>query len=107
MALRRILAEHGCAADCLQRPLRSRFRQRLTPGVDMTSDVKSWPPIFYIFFIPSTFAIGRDGASKTRRLILLLSVDGLPPSLRPSGACRALGTRVGFSLLTPSRATPH
>jgi hypothetical protein len=33
-------AEQGCAADCLQRPLRFRFRQRLTPGVAMTSDVK-------------------------------------------------------------------
>jgi hypothetical protein len=25
---------------------RSGFRQRLKPGVDMTSDVKSWAPIF-------------------------------------------------------------
>jgi len=29
-------------ADCLQRPLRSRFRQQLTPSVAMTSNVKSW-----------------------------------------------------------------
>ena len=38
----------GCAAGCLQRPLvpRSRFRQQLKPGVDMTSDVKSWRPLF-------------------------------------------------------------
>jgi hypothetical protein len=100
-------AEHRSGADALQRPLRSRFRARLTAGVDMTSDVKGWPPIFYIFFIPSTFVSGRDGARKTRRLILLLSVDWLPPSLRPSGAGLALGTRVCFSLFTPSRATPN
>jgi hypothetical protein len=29
-----------------------------------------------------------------RRLILLLSVGGLPPAWRPSGACRSLGSRV-------------
>jgi hypothetical protein len=28
-------AEQRRAADCLQRPLRSRFRQQPTPGVDM------------------------------------------------------------------------
>ena len=27
------IAEQGFAADCLQRPLRSRFRQQLKPGV--------------------------------------------------------------------------
>jgi hypothetical protein len=52
-------------------------------------------------------SIGRAGASKRRRLLLLLSVGGLPPSLRPSGACLALGTRVCCSLLTPSRVAPH
>jgi hypothetical protein len=35
-------AEPRRAADCLQRSLRARFRQRLRPGVDMTSDVKHW-----------------------------------------------------------------
>jgi threonine/homoserine/homoserine lactone efflux protein len=35
------------AADCLQRPLRSRYSPRLTPGVDMTSNVKSCEPIFF------------------------------------------------------------
>src|SRR5262245_53955080 len=62
---------------------------------------------FCIFFVLLSFVIGRDGARKRRRLILLLSVDWVPPSLRPSGACLALGTRVCFSLLTPSRAPPH
>ena len=37
-------AGHG--ADYLQRPLRSRFRARLMPGVDMTSDVKGGQQIF-------------------------------------------------------------
>src|SRR4029434_4142440 len=62
---------------------------------------------FCMFFVLLSCVIGRDGASKRRRLIMLLSVDWLPPSLRPSGACLALGTRVCFSLFTPSRATPH
>jgi hypothetical protein len=35
------LAEPRRAADCLQRPRRARFRQQLTAGVGMTSDVKS------------------------------------------------------------------
>src|SRR5437867_7776997 len=56
-----------------------------------------------IFFPLST---GRAGASKTRRLILLISVGWLPPSLSPSGACLGLGTRI-FNLFTPSRVTPH
>jgi hypothetical protein len=33
---------HWPGADALQRPLRSRFQARLRPGVDMTSNVKSW-----------------------------------------------------------------
>lgn len=36
----------------------------------------------------------RGGASKKRRLILLLSVGWLPPYLHPSGACLSLGTSV-------------
>jgi hypothetical protein len=31
-----VQAEQGPGADCLQRPLRSRFRQRLRPGVRPT-----------------------------------------------------------------------
>src|SRR6266850_1358694 len=62
---------------------------------------------FPIFFIPFTCVIGRGGASKTRRLILLISVDWLPPYLRPSGAGLDRGPRVCFSLLTPPRVTPH
>src|ERR671925_1920363 len=38
--------------------------------------------------------IGRGGASKRRRLILLLSVGWVPPYLRPSGACLCLGSSV-------------
>jgi len=52
------------------------------------------------------WSIGRAGASHIRRLILLLSVGWVPPDLRPSGACLGRGTRVCFSLFTPSRATP-
>src|SRR4029453_791446 len=62
---------------------------------------------FCIFFILLTASIERAGASKIRRLILLISVGWLPPYLRPSGACLALGTRVCFSLFTPSRVDPN
>jgi len=82
-------------SDCLQRPLRSRFRQRLTPGVAMTSDVKRWQQIFsglHDVFSPS--GIGRAGASTMRRLILLLSVGFIPPDWHPSGACLTRGSSV-------------
>src|SRR5262245_56187527 len=36
----------------------------------------------------------RGGASKTRRLILLISVGWVPPDLRPSGACLTLGSSI-------------
>ena len=71
-----ISAQQGCAADALQRALRSRFPPRLMPSVAMTSNVKSAQQIFLRFswfFCPR--CIGKGGASKTRRLILLLSVD--------------------------------
>src|SRR5262249_25483669 len=56
------------------------------------------------FFLLS---IGRAGASKTRRLITLISVGWLPPYLPPSGACLILGTRVPIGLITPPRVTPN
>ena len=74
----------------------------------MTSDVKSWVKIFYVFILLFLLMfIGRAGASKTRRLIMLISVGWLPPYLYPSGACLNLGTRMPVGLLTPSRVTPH
>jgi hypothetical protein len=105
-------AEHGCAADRLQRSLRSRFQRRLTPSVDMTSNVKSWRENSHDVFcmLRSSlvmWCIGRAGASKTRRLIMLISVGWLPPYLYPSGACLNLGTRVPCGLITPPRVTPH
>jgi hypothetical protein len=42
----------------------------------------------------SPLCMKRGGASKRRRLILLLSVGWVPPYLHPSGACLHLGTRV-------------
>ena len=36
-------AQQGLAPDCLQRALRSRFRQQVKAGVDMTSTVKYTP----------------------------------------------------------------
>ena len=60
-----------------------------------------------MFLVLLFCVLGRDGARKRRRWIRLISVDGFPPSLRPSGAGLALGTRVCCSLCTPSRAPPH
>ena len=88
-------AEPWAAADCLQPPLRSGFQQRLSPSVDMTSDVKGCQPIFlglHRIFLPR--CIERAGASNMRRLILLISVGWVPPYLRPSGACLCLGSSV-------------
>jgi hypothetical protein len=38
-------------ADCLQRPLRSRFQQQLRPSVAMTSDVKVGQQILSVFMM--------------------------------------------------------
>jgi hypothetical protein len=88
--------------DCLQRPLlrRSRFRQQVSASVAMTSNVKGWQQIFlglHDVFCP--WCIGGAGASKIRRLILLLSVGWLPPYLPPSGACLCLGSSVLYQPL--------
>src|SRR6266436_5693104 len=73
----------------------------------MTSDVKGWEQLFYVCLIFSLLSIGRAGASKTRRLITLISVGWVPPYLHPSGACLTLGTRVPVGLLTLPRVTPN
>src|SRR5215813_5706381 len=61
----------------------------------------------YVCLIFSPVYIGRAGASKTRRLIMLISVGWVPPYLYPSGACLHLGTRVPCGLITPPRVTPN
>src|SRR5262245_52259430 len=73
----------------------------------MTSDVKGGEQLF--LHLPPVFllSIGRAGASKTRRLILLLSVGWLPPSVPPSGAGLILGTSVPGGLFTLPRVAPH
>jgi hypothetical protein len=42
---------------------------------------------------------GRGGASKTRRLILLISVGWVPPDLGPSGACLTRGSSIRYQPL--------
>src|SRR4029450_11079365 len=100
----RVIADPTRTPDCLQPPLlrRSRFRQQVSAGVDMTSDVKGWEQLFYVYlmFFPLVSSIGRAGASKTRRLITLISVGWLPPSWHPSGACLIRGTSVPCGLFT-------
>jgi hypothetical protein len=61
-------------ADALQLTLRFSFQARLTPGVDMTSEVKRWLVSFSMGFLLSYRVIGRAGARKMRRLILLIFV---------------------------------
>jgi hypothetical protein len=48
--------------DGLQRPLvpRSRFRQRLTPSVDMTSEVKSWEQLVYVCIMIFSFGLSEE-----------------------------------------------
>jgi hypothetical protein len=58
----------------------------------------------YRFFLVS---LGRAGASQTRRLLTLLSVDWRPPSVPPSGTGLLRGTSVPVGLLTPPRVPPH
>src|SRR5262245_17188884 len=102
-------AEPRSGADAQQPALLRRpgHCARLTASVDMTSDVKGWEQLFYVCLIFSLLSIGRAGASKTRRLITLISVGWVPPSLHPSGACLTRGTRVPFGLVTLPRVTPH
>jgi hypothetical protein len=78
------------------------------PSVDMTSDVKGWEQLFYVrIIIFCLLSLGRAGASKTRRLITLLSVGWVPPALPPSGACLMRGPSVPCGLFTLPRVTPH
>src|SRR4029450_8750937 len=93
------------AADTGERgswsPGGARYRSpvRLRPGVCYDFQCQEWATDFFAFSWSSCPAsIGRAGARKKRRLILLLSVGGLPLYLRPSGACLARGTRVSVSL---------
>ena len=57
--------------------------------------------------LSETGFVRRAGASHIRRLLLLVDVGWLPPDWHPSGACLTRGTRVSFSLFTPSRVAPH
>src|SRR5262249_48230005 len=79
-----------------------------TPAYDFQCQEAATDFLHFLFpLVLCTACIGRAGARKRRRLSMLISVDWVPSSLRPSGTCLALGPRVCFSLLTPSRVTPH
>jgi hypothetical protein len=58
----------------IKRMQRTHRSARLMPGVAMTSNVKSWLPSYYMFFLLVTLGIARAGASMRRRLILLMCV---------------------------------
>ena len=96
------------AGDGKQRPLRSRCLPRLTRGVDMTSDVKGWEQLFSVGMLFFALHTSEEPEPvRIRRLILLLSVGCVPPSLYPSGACLIRGTRVLCGLVTLPRVTPN
>jgi hypothetical protein len=81
---------------------------QLKRGVKMTSDVKSAAKSFSVLIFRAVqLIIGRAGARPRRRLILLLSVGGILPDVRPSSAGLARGPRLSFSRFTPSRVAPH
>src|SRR5262245_33775861 len=74
----------------------------------MTSDVKSREQLFLRLHPHfSLLSLGRGGARKTRRVITLIAVGWLTPSVPPSGACRMRGPSVPVGLITPPRVTPH
>jgi hypothetical protein len=62
---------------------------------------------FYTVFLLFDGVTGRDGARQRRRVIRLISGDGVPPDVRPSGACLARGPRLPAGLVTRSRVAPH
>jgi hypothetical protein len=57
-----LLAEPRDGADCQKSPhrRRSRPRQRLIPGVDMTSDVKGWEQLFYVRIRVFSFCLSEE-----------------------------------------------
>jgi hypothetical protein len=49
----RVIADPTRTPDCLQPTLvpRCGFRQQVSAGVDMTSDVKGWEQLFYVYLM--------------------------------------------------------
>ena len=82
-------------------------------GVDMTSVVTcaqmlgrvvSYKPALYLLSVVGHARVSAEMGQYCRRLILLISVDRVPPYCDPSRACLTLGTRVGRGrLFTSSR----
>ena len=104
----RIRAEQRHGADCLQRPLRSRFRQQLMPGVAMTSNVKSWQQIFlglHDFFVLSASEKPEPGRDDGGACCSPWGGDHLPCLRRVPASVSARVSST--SLLTPPRVTPH
>jgi hypothetical protein len=110
-AFRGIMAEQAHAGDGVQpTPRCARLRLPAAPEAWRCYDFQCQElatDVFACSWSSCPSSIGRAGARKKRRLILLLSVGWVPLYLRPSGACLDLGTRVSFSLLTPSRIAPN
>ena len=82
-------AQQGGAGDGLQRPLRSRFQPRLTPGVDMTSNVKSGQQTFLGLhvFLP---CVHQKSRSQQYATVDPADIRGLGTTLLASVGCLPL-----------------
>ena len=89
------LLEQSSGADCLQRLLRSRFRQRLMPGVDMTSNVKSGLPIFLHVLRPMN-GVHRTSRSQEETTVAPAASRGLAPTFLGSVGCLPRSRPKGF-----------
>src|SRR5215510_2927445 len=77
---------HRRAGDGVQRPLRSRFPPRLTHGVDMTSNVKSWLLMFLHFLCPLVLR-HRKRRSQEETTVDQADIRGLGTTLLASVGC--------------------
>jgi hypothetical protein len=93
--LYRSRAEPRRAADCLQRSLRSRFRQQLTPSVAMTSHVKSWSQLFQVIMMLLS-SVHRKRRSQEDPTVDHAAIRGLGPTLLVSVGCLPRSRHAGF-----------
>src|SRR5262245_4958878 len=76
------------AVDCLQRPLLRRCGhwRRLRPGVDMTSNVKRWLPMF-LPFLHLIDSVHRKSRSQEETTVDPADIRGLAPTFLASVGC--------------------
>src|SRR5687768_11058404 len=86
-------------ADRLQRPRRSRCRQRLMPSVAMTSNVKRWSQLFEVMMMLVSL-VHRQRRSQSDPTVDPAAIRGLVTTvLAPSGACLPRGSSILYQPL--------